>query len=78
MAFLPQFVTADAGDANSILVLLALIFMLLTFVVFVGYGDCASVARDYVISRPAVLVWLRRTFAGTFGFLGLRLAPSDR
>ncbi len=78
LAFLPQFVTTAAGEGTSALVLLASIFMLLTFIVFVGYGACASLARDYVISRPVVLVWLRRSFAGTFGFLGLRLALSDR
>ena len=78
LAFLPQFITAEAGDATPVLVLLALLFMLLTFIVFVGYGACASLARDYVISRPAVLKWLRISFAGAFGFLGLRLAISDR
>jgi threonine/homoserine/homoserine lactone efflux protein len=35
-------------------------------------------ARDYVISRPDVLKWIRRSFAATFGFMGLRLALSDR
>ena len=78
MAFLPQFVSVESANATPTLMLLALIFMLLTFVVFVGYGACASFARDYVISRPSVLKWLRRSFAGTFGFLGLRLALSDR
>ena len=78
LAFLPQFIAAEVGNATPTLALLAAIFMLLTFVVFVGYGACASLARDYVISRPAVLTWLRGSFAGTFGFLGLRLALSDR
>jgi len=78
LAFLPQFVSLEGAGATPTLVLLASIFMLLTFVVFVGYGACASLARDYVISRPSVLMWLRRSFAGTFGFLGLRLALSDR
>jgi threonine/homoserine/homoserine lactone efflux protein len=78
LAFLPQFVPTDTVNATPTLVLLALIFMLLTFIVFIGYGACASLARDYVISRPAVLLWLRRSFAGTFGLLGLRLALSER
>ncbi len=78
LAFLPQFITTEAGNATQSLMLLALIFMLLTFIVFVGYGACASLARDYVISRPVVLLWLRRCFAGTFGLLGMRLALSDR
>ncbi len=78
LAFLPQFVPAGLANATSQLVWLAAIFMLLTFVVFVGYGACAALARDYVISRPVVMTWFRRSFAGTFGFLGLRLALSDR
>ena len=78
LAFLPQFVPAEATGATTTLMGLALVFMVLTFVVFVGDGACASLARDYVISRPAVLLWLRRSFAGTFGLLGLRLALSER
>lgn len=52
--------------------------ILLTFVIFIGYGACAALARDYVISRPNVMNWLKRAFAGTFGFLGLKLALSER
>ncbi|MHA1189449.1 MAG: LysE family translocator, partial [Alphaproteobacteria bacterium] len=78
MAFLPQFVAVDAPDATGTMVVLAGIFMALTFIVFVGYGACAAWARDYVISRPMVMSWMKRSFAATFGFLGLRLALSDR
>ena len=78
MAFLPQFVPPDAGNATPVLVILAAIFMLLTFIVFIGYGACAALARDYIISRPAVMKWLKRSFAGTFGFLGLKLALADK
>ena len=78
LAFLPQFVPAEAAGATSAMVMHALVFMLLTFIVFIGYGACASLARDYVISKPKVLLWLRRSFAGTFGLLGLRLAMSER
>ena len=34
--------------------------------------------RRHVISRPLVLVRLRRTFAGAFVALGARLALADR
>jgi threonine/homoserine/homoserine lactone efflux protein len=78
LAFLPQFVTAEAGNPTPQLVGLASAFMVMTFVVFVGYGACASLARDYVVSRPQVMMWLRRSFAGAFGVLGLRLALADR
>ena len=77
LAFLPQFITPGAGDAALSLVGLAAAFMLMTFVVFVGYGACASLARDYMIRRPSVLRWFRHAFAGAFGFLGIKLASSE-
>lgn len=78
LAFLPQFVPADVLSPTITLMGLALVFMAMTFAVFLVYGTCAALARDYVISRPKVLLWLRRSFAGAFGVLGIRLALSDR
>lgn len=78
LAFLPQFVPASVANPTPLMLSLAAVFMGMTFIVFVGYGACASLARDFVLSRPNVLLWLRRGFAGTFGFLGLKLAFSDR
>ncbi|WP_428240779.1 LysE family translocator [Gynuella sp.] len=77
LAFLPQFIPAGTANPTPMLVVLALIFMLLTFIVFIGYGLCASMARDLVISRPNVMRWFRRTFAGAFALLGLRLALGE-
>ena len=56
------------------MLLLSAVFMLMTFVVFVGYGLFAAAVRDHVISRPRVLTWMRRTFAAAFVALGARLA----
>lgn len=78
LAFLPQFIDPGAPHATQGMVLLAAAFMVLTFIVFIGYGACAAAVRDYVISRPAILVWLKRSFAAAFGFLGLRLALAER
>ncbi len=75
-AFLPQFVPVDRVGEASTLLMLAAVFMLLTFIVFVGYGACAALARDYVISRPVVLRWCARVFAASFGFLAIKLALS--
>jgi threonine/homoserine/homoserine lactone efflux protein len=77
-AFLPQFVPAGAAHPTTVLLGLALAFMAMTFVVFVGYGASAAYARDYVIARPTVMLWLKRSFAGAFGLLGLRLALAER
>jgi threonine/homoserine/homoserine lactone efflux protein len=77
-AFLPQFVSADEAHPLSLMLLLSAVFMLLTFVVFVGYGLFAAAVRTHIISRPQVLTWMRRAFAGAFAALGAKLAFSDR
>src|SRR5215813_8537100 len=58
-AFLPQFVNADEPNALPRMLELSSIFMLLTFVVFVGYGVFAACVRNHIISRPKVLMWMR-------------------
>ncbi len=78
LAFLPQFVSAGEPQPLARMLELSAVFMLLTFVVFVGYGLFAASIRNHVISRPAVLAWMRRTFAGAFAALGAKLALADR
>jgi threonine/homoserine/homoserine lactone efflux protein len=77
-AFLPQFVKPDDPSRLAHMLELSAVFMLLTFVVFVGYGLFAAWVRSHVIARPRVLVWMRRTFAAAFVGLGAKLALSDR
>lgn len=77
LAFLPQFVSPDTLYPTASLIGLALVFMAMTFVVFVVYGAFAAYARDYVIQRPSVMRWIKRSFAGVFGFLGVKLAFSN-
>ncbi len=77
-AFLPQFVSADEARPLLRMSELSAVFMLLTFVVFVGYGLFAAAIRSHVISRPRVLTWMRRVFAGAFAALGAKLALADR
>ena len=77
-AFLPQFVSPDEPQALARMLELSLVFMLLTFVVFVIFGVCAAAVRTHVISRPGVLTWMRRSFAAAFAALGAKLALADR
>jgi threonine/homoserine/homoserine lactone efflux protein len=77
-AFLPQFVPTDDAHPIELMLLLSGVFMLVTFVIFVGYGLFAAAIRQHVISRPAVLKWMRRTFAAAFVALGARLALAER
>ena len=78
LAFLPQFVPASDPHALPRMAGLSAVFMLLTLVVFVVYGLLAAALRDKLVSRPRVLPWLRRVFAGAFVALGARLALADR
>lgn len=78
LAFLPQFMGADEPHPLARMLELGGVFMLLTFVVFVGYGTFAAAIRDQVVARPRVLTWMRRTFAGAFAVLGLKLALAER
>ncbi len=77
LAFLPQFTSNTVQAPIFELTMLAGIFMLMTFLVFIVYGAFASYARDYVISKPNVMKWIRNSFAASFGLLGLRLAFSS-
>jgi len=77
-AFLPQFVSVH--DAHPVLRMLLLsgVFMLMTFVVFAIYGLLASLVREHLISRPSVMTWMRRSFAGAFVALAAKLALVER
>ncbi len=78
LAFLPQFVPAQTSGAVWRMLELGGVFMAMTFVIFVGYGFGAAAVRRHVISRPRVMAWMRRTFAGAFLLLGGRLALAER
>jgi threonine/homoserine/homoserine lactone efflux protein len=52
--------------------------MAMTFAVFVVYGLFAARVRDRIVTRPKVMRWLRRGFAGGFALLGARLAFAER
>ncbi|WP_030933962.1 LysE family translocator [Streptomyces sp. NRRL S-646] len=73
-AFLPQFVDPGEPGALPRMLWLSGVFMLTTFVVFAGYGILAASVRSHVTSRPGVMAWLRRGFAGSFLALGAKLA----
>ena len=78
LAFLPQFIAADEGHALLRMLELSDAFMAMTFAVFVVYGLFASGVRDRIVTRPKVMTWLRRAFAGGFAALGARLAFAER
>jgi len=78
LAFLPQFITTGEASPMARMMEMSGVFMLMTFVVFAIYGLFAAAVRDKVVSRPAVMAWMRRSFAAAFVLLGARLALADR
>jgi threonine/homoserine/homoserine lactone efflux protein len=78
LAFLPQFVAADESRPLLRMLELSAVFMAMTFAVFVVYGLFAASVRDRIVTRPKVMTWLRRAFAGGFAVLGAKLAFAER
>ncbi len=78
LAFLPQFVPAQAPGATVRMLILGGVFMALTFLVFVLYAALAAGLRRQVLGRPKVMLWTQRSFAAALGLMGLRLALADR
>jgi threonine/homoserine/homoserine lactone efflux protein len=78
LAFLPQFIPADTSTVTGSMITLGGIFMLMTFMVFIGYGIFAATVRRHIIDKPKVMAWSRRIFAGTFVALGAKLAFAER
>ncbi|MEO4001124.1 LysE family translocator [Mesorhizobium sp. CAU 1732] len=78
LAFLPQFVPVGDPAPTLTMLWLGFIFMVMTFVVFVIYGQCAALVRGKVLGSRTAMAWLRRSFAAAFALLGLRLAFTTR
>ena len=78
VAFLPQFVSTTGTAATMEMLQLSGAFMFVTLVVFIAYGSVAAALRTRVLSRPAAITTIRRTFAVAFVALAGRLALTER
>lgn len=78
VAFLPQFISLEEPHPLFQMAVLSGVFMLVTFVVFAMYDVFAASMRDRIVSRPNVMMWMRRGFAAAFGALAAKLALTER
>ncbi|HEV2680562.1 MAG TPA: LysE family translocator [Rhodanobacter sp.] len=78
LAFLPQFVPANDPSPIANMIALSAVFMAMTLVVFALYGSFAALLRAHVLSQPAALTWMRRSFAACFALFGIRLLLSHQ
>jgi threonine/homoserine/homoserine lactone efflux protein len=74
LALLPPFLSGNPASATLEMTLLGVIFMAMTFAVFVLYGLFAAQARAWVLGSETVMRWLNRSFAALFAALAGRLA----
>jgi len=77
-AFLPQFVPTGTDHELGWMLGLGAVFVLMTYVVFVGYALAAASVRHQVLTRPRVVQRVRRAFAACFVVLSGRLALETR
>ncbi len=74
LALLPPFLSGDPATATLEMGLLGLVFMALTFAVFVLYGLFAAAARRFILGSETAMRWFNRAFAAIFAGLAARLA----
>lgn len=77
-AFLPQFVTHEAGQPTLTVLVLGVLFAALTFVIKGPVAVFAGRLSAWFRSRPAALVWLYRGSGLVMVGLALRLALARR
>lgn len=78
LAFLPLFISSEAGSPTLQLVWLSVLFMAMTLVVFILYGIAANGVRQYVLGSDKSVQRLQRLFASVFAALGIKLALTEQ
>lgn len=78
LAFLPQFIPSTVDSVFVSMMVLGLVFMLMTFAVFIAYGFLSGVFRKFVVQSKRASTVMQRIFSTSFAALGLKLAFGDR
>ena len=78
LAFIPLFVQPDLASPVRQMLILSIIFMIMTFGIFILYGILASTVSQYVMQSPLILKWIQRWFALIFAALAAKLALTDQ
>jgi len=78
LSFLPQFIPSGGGNETGIMILLSLVFMMMTLVIFIGYGLFASMIRTVIMKKRNIMKDVEKGFACIFAGLAVRLAMEDK
>ncbi len=76
LAFLPLFVSPATETPMLDMLFLSLVFMVMTLIVFIGYGIAANKLSKHITRSPRLIIWIQRSFAIAFAALGARLLAS--
>ncbi|MEL7181412.1 MAG: LysE family translocator [Pseudomonadota bacterium] len=78
LAFLPQFVTPEAGNTVLQLTIFGLIFALIGFFSTIVYSVAAGGLGNFLRRNPTVLKWQGKVVGTIYCALGVRLAFQER
>jgi threonine/homoserine/homoserine lactone efflux protein len=78
LAFLPQFMRPSGVPAIAQLLALSGVFMAMTLVIFIVYGQLAHAFSKIVLGSRRAQLWMRRGFSAAFVGVGIDLALSER
>jgi len=78
LAFLPQFIPAQAETPFINMLILGFVFMVMTLIVFISYGLLANSVSSYIVNSPRLMKYVQRSFSATFAMLGAKLALTER
>ncbi|WP_444884648.1 LysE family translocator [Microbulbifer sp. PSTR4-B] len=78
LAFLPQFIPATTEGALDSMLTLGVVFMIMTFGIFIVYGFLSGSFSAFIIKSEKASIAIQKLFATSFAALGIRLAFSER
>ena len=60
------------------MIVLSIVFMLMTLIIFTGYGLLAAVIRELIVTKKNRMKNIERGFACVFAGLAVKLALEDK
>lgn len=78
LAFLPQFVSVEAGNIPLQMVILGAIFMLMTIIVFSSIGIAGNLLSSKLLENPNIVKYMNILTSFVLISLGIKLALSQR
>lgn len=76
LSFLPQFINIQSNYRPA-MIWMSIQFMLMTFIVFIGYGMLASGFRHLIVSSEKAMNWIQKGFGAALLIFAAKLALSD-